>query len=239
MRPVNKGNSPYVTISDYSEALPYLEERIGIYCSYCEFRIDHVPEVEHISSKSEGGDRTAWSNLLLGCKYCNTRKSHTVTPLNKDDYLWPDTDNTAIAYSYIGGFPKVNARVLRQLDPSGQSLKKAINLYELVNLGNKPGPKDKDRRFKNRIEAYGRAERSLQMWQTMTDKEDPAVSGFLEQTIELAKCTGFFSIWAEVFKCDPYVLNALICAFPGTDHTVFDKNGYPKMLLKAPDDGVE
>ena len=233
MRPVNKGDSPYVTISDYSEAFPYLEERIGIYCSYCEFRIDHVPEVEHISSKSKGGDKTAWSNLLLGCKYCNTRKSNLVTPLNKDDYLWPDTDNTAIAYSYTGGIPKVNASVLRKLDPGGQSLKKAINLHELVKLGNIPGPKDKDRRFKSRIEAYGCAKKSLQKWQTIADKEDPTASGFLEQTIEFAKYTGFFSIWAAVFECDPYVLNALIRAFPGTGHTVFDENGHPKLLLKG------
>jgi len=35
MRPVNKGLSPYESIGEYSEALPYLEDRIGIYCSYC------------------------------------------------------------------------------------------------------------------------------------------------------------------------------------------------------------
>ena len=35
MRPVNKGTSPYTSIQEYRDALPYLEERIGIYCSYC------------------------------------------------------------------------------------------------------------------------------------------------------------------------------------------------------------
>lgn len=52
MRPVNKGKSPYQKINDYSEALPYLEKRLGGYCSYCEFPIKHVPEVEHIASKA-------------------------------------------------------------------------------------------------------------------------------------------------------------------------------------------
>lgn len=47
MRPVNKGESPYQEIDDYSEALPYLEKQLGAYCSYCEFPIKHVPEVEH------------------------------------------------------------------------------------------------------------------------------------------------------------------------------------------------
>lgn len=45
-----------------------------MYCSYCEFPIPHVPEVEHVVSKSKGGDLTDWNNLNLGCKYCNTRK---------------------------------------------------------------------------------------------------------------------------------------------------------------------
>ena len=75
MRPVDKGESPYKEIKEYQAALPYLEKKIGLYCSYCEMPINHVPEVEHMISKKHGGDKTAWSNLLLGCKYCNSRKS--------------------------------------------------------------------------------------------------------------------------------------------------------------------
>lgn len=100
MRPVNKGESPYEEIADYDEALPYLEERIGLYCSYCEMPVFHVPEVEHVVSKTQGGNRTKWENLLLGCKYCNTRKSNKVTAENENEYLWPDRYNTALAFSY-------------------------------------------------------------------------------------------------------------------------------------------
>lgn len=46
MRPVNKGTSPYTPIQEYRDALPYLESRIGIYCSYCGAIIDHAPEIE-------------------------------------------------------------------------------------------------------------------------------------------------------------------------------------------------
>ena len=74
MRPVNKGKSPYTKIKDYKEALPFLEEKLGSYCSYCEFPITHVPEVEHVVSKSCGGEKLSWSNLLLSCKYCNSTK---------------------------------------------------------------------------------------------------------------------------------------------------------------------
>ena len=56
MRPINKGESPYKKINEYKDALPYLERRIGMYCSYCEFPIPHVPEVEHVVSKSNRGD---------------------------------------------------------------------------------------------------------------------------------------------------------------------------------------
>ena len=101
MRPVNKGKSPYTNIMKYRDALPYLENRIGLYCSYCEYPISHVPEVEHIISKSRNPELiTEWSNLLLCCKYCNTRKSNKTSMDNVCDYLFPDECNTAIAFTY-------------------------------------------------------------------------------------------------------------------------------------------
>ena len=145
MRPINKGESPYKKINEYKDALPYLERRIGMYCSYCEFSIPHVPEVEHVVSKSKGGDLTDWNNLNLGCKYCNTRKKAQTMPENKKNYLWPDEDNTAIAYSYINGIPKVNEELLIKLDSTGDYLKRARNTYKLVGLGNFPTGKDRDR----------------------------------------------------------------------------------------------
>lgn len=95
---VNKGTSPYTPIQEYRDALPYLESLLGIYCSYCGAIIDHAPEIEHVVSKSKGGDKTEWKNLLLACKYCNTRKSNKTTSENKNDYLWPDENNTELAY---------------------------------------------------------------------------------------------------------------------------------------------
>lgn len=73
MRPVDKGAAPSVVFEKYQDAEPYLEERLGPYCSFCEMSIRHVPEVEHKEAKSAVGDLTAWDNLLLSCKYCNTR----------------------------------------------------------------------------------------------------------------------------------------------------------------------
>lgn len=73
MRPVNKGQKP-VEYKHYRDAEPYLEQRIGTYCSFCEMDISHAPEVEHKEAKSRGGQELEWDNLLLSCKYCNTRK---------------------------------------------------------------------------------------------------------------------------------------------------------------------
>lgn len=87
--------------AEYGDALPYLENRIGSYCSYCEFPLNHVPEVEHVVSKKKNPElRTAWSYLLLGCKYCNTRKKDIVDTTNVENYLWPDVYNTAAAFKF-------------------------------------------------------------------------------------------------------------------------------------------
>lgn len=89
-------------------ALPYLEARLGSYCSYCGMKLDNAPEVEHVASKStDPALITNWDNLLLACKACNPRKSNTVTSINKNEYLWPDQDNTALAFCYPLGVPQM------------------------------------------------------------------------------------------------------------------------------------
>lgn len=90
MRPVDKGEEPKKKYSKYQDAEKILEERIGAYCSFCELPIMHVPEVEHKEAKAQGGELLAWKNLLLSCKYCNTRKGEKVAAGEKDLYLWAD-----------------------------------------------------------------------------------------------------------------------------------------------------
>lgn len=227
MRPVNKGESPYQAIKNYSEALPYLENKLGMYCSYCENPITHVPEVEHIAAKSKGGDLTDWGNLLLGCKYCNTRKGTRVTPANVDDYLWPDSDNTALAYTYEGGIPKVNEAVLNQVDPTGVRLIKAKNLFALVNLGLIPPPSVKDRRFHQRNKAYELAIEALGCWQVAKKWSSEGMDAMKLQIVQNARGQGFFSVWMTVFSDETEMLRALIDAFPGTNPVYFDETYHP------------
>lgn len=213
MRPVDKGPAPGVTFQTYQDAEPYLEQRLGAYCSYCEFPISHVPEVEHKEAKGRGGKKLEWNNLLLSCKYCNTRESKIIGKGEKDRYIWPDEDDTFHAYTYHDGHPKLNIEYLNQQVP--QLKEKAENLYNILKLDNRPiKPNDKDRRYSKRSEAYNCAMESLEDWkkiQTEHDKEK-----YLTQTERLAVALGFFSVWMEVFKNYPEVRNRLINIFPGT-----------------------
>ncbi|WP_455721994.1 HNH endonuclease [Agathobacter sp.] len=231
MRPVDKGESPYETIKEYEEALPYLEEKLGLYCSYCEMPIKHAPEVEHIVSKSRGGDLTDWSNLILGCKYCNSRKLAATTPHNKNDYLWPDDDNTAIAYLYTNGFPMVNKDILNELDPTELHFKKAQNTYDMIKLGNVPQKRDKDKRFPQRNMAYHKALISLKNWQNTKDAPETYQNDMKEQIIMTATAEGFFSVWMTVFYDEPEILNALIASFPGTKRSCYDESGKIRKVL--------
>ena len=230
MRPVDKGESPYEKINKYQDALPYLEEKIGLYCSYCEMPIKHVPEIEHVVSKSKGGDLTAWKNLNLGCKYCNSRKSSQTTPDNKTDYLWPDEDNTAIAYLYTNGFPMVNKDVLNELDTTGMYFKKAQNTYDLVELGWIPEKGDKDRRFAERNSAYYKAKSSLKNWKHVKDAPEWFQNDMKEQIIMTATADGFFSVWMTVFSDEPQILLALLDQFPGTRRGCYDEQGKVKKI---------
>ena len=108
MRPVDKGTAPSKVYRQYQDAEADLEKRLGAYCSYCEFPIKHVPEVEHKEAKSRGGELLDWNNLLLTCKYCNTRKSTIVGKGDKDKYIWPDEDNTFHVFTYHNGIPQLN-----------------------------------------------------------------------------------------------------------------------------------
>jgi hypothetical protein len=232
MRPVNKGYAPYSSISDYGEALPFLERAIGLYCSYCEFPLIHVPEVEHIVSKKHGGELTDWNNLLVSCKYCNTRKKAIINKANVDEYLWPDQYNTALAYNYENGVPTVNEDNLINIDPSGDALKKAQNLFDLIKLDNIPLLREKDRRARERNRAFECALDSLVDYQKGKEMYPEQIEALSKQIIRTAIYSGFFSIWTTIFAEEPEILRALINAFPGTEKSFFDENGLPKPILK-------
>lgn len=213
MRPVTKGEAPDKKFKKYQEAEPYLEERLGAYCSFCEMSINHVPEVEHKEAKARGGDEMAWENLLLSCKYCNTRKGTIVAKGDKEKYFWPDEDDTFHAFLYNGILPELNEEYLQN---QGEAIRqKARNLFQLVQLDNVPiSPAVKDRRYTMRNEVRNYALNSKQGWDKV--KKTSEKGTYLQQIEMLAKASGFFSVWMNVFKDDMEVKRILVNAFKGT-----------------------
>ena len=175
--------------------------------------INHVPEVEHKEAKACGGEELAWDNLLLSCKYCNTRKGTHVGKGDKDKYLWPDEDDTFHAYLYDKDIPRLNEEYL--LAQGSEVREKADRLYRLLKLDNMPiVPGDKDRRYTSRNTARNYALNSKEGLKKMMDPSSR--KAYLSQTKILAQSSGFFSVWMDVFKDDEEVKNMLISAFKGT-----------------------
>lgn len=213
MRPIDKGGAPDIKFKDYPEAEPYLEQRIGAYCSFCEFPIKHVPEVEHKEAKARGGAELEWENLLLSCKYCNTRKGTIVEHGDKEKYLWPDEDDTFHVFYYETDIPGINEAYLEKQEEG--IAERARRLFTLIKMDNVPiTPKDKDRRYLERNEARNCAIESKNGWEKV--KELPERELYLKQIEMLAEATGFFSTWMSVFKDEQEVRELLIRAFRGT-----------------------
>lgn len=237
MRPLDKGDSPYTEIQQYQDAEPYLEKRIGRYCSFCEMKVTNALAVEHKESKNSGGALTEWSNLLLSCTYCNSRKLEKIKKGELEKWIWPDMHNTFLAFSYENAVPKVNEDYLRTV--SEEIFGRAKAIFEGLALDYRPDAtlngsgkkKYKDKRWQSRFETLGVAEESREIWKKYKDTE--VRKSQLANIINLAKGYGFFSVWMMVFKDEPEIKKELIKAFPGTASKCFDENAYPVRREKS------
>ncbi|MEP7125333.1 MAG: HNH endonuclease signature motif containing protein [Byssovorax sp.] len=187
---------------------PTLFDRLGHYCSYCEYPVRHVPHAEHVVPKDRFAEwRDRWDNLVVGCTYCNGRKGDKLpAPENVDQYLWPTRDNTARAFTYANVIPEVAP----DLDPALHY--KAAHLRGLVQLG-----VSDDDRANTRAETFIMAQRYFSKFAAAPD---PALAR--EAIVNLAVATGFFSVWMEVFATDPAMRRGLIDSFIGTAQECFD-----------------
>ena len=220
MRPVKRGDAPG-RYDRYADAVDDLHERLGGYCSYCEQRCSSRLAVEHKAPKSIHPDlELEWTNLLLGCRVCNSTKGDK--DVDDRDVLWPDRDNTLLAFAYArGGFVRV-AEGLRS-----DVKRRAEALIDLVGLDRHPAahcpsPSGADRRWRLREEVWSTA---------MLSRELLERTGWSLQTQQLvliaARGWGFFSVWFTVFERWPAMRRALIAAFPGTSGACFDQVGNP------------
>jgi uncharacterized protein (TIGR02646 family) len=216
MRPIVRGKNDK-KFSDYPQARGDLVDRLGEYCSYCEMRLEASLHVEHVQPKAHHPKmRCQWDNLLLACVHCNSTKGNRNIEI--EHYLWPDKDNTFLAFIYNeGGRITVNPAL------NNKQKECARNLLDLTGLDQNPGNNGKksDKRWIYRKEAWERASRSLRRLCTNDTVE------MREEIVEHAYSKGYWSIWMTVFKDDKDMLKRLIERIPGTHKDCFDKEGMP------------
>ncbi len=215
MRPVRRNTSPQPNdFVDYRDACPTLISRLGIYCSYCERRINAGLAVEHIQPKGlpqyvrlEG----RWENFLLACVNCNSTKR--TQDVNVADVLLPDRDNTFVAVEY-----SEDGTVRPARNTSGNIQSMAARTLSLVGL-DRLGSQITDENGK--LIALDRVSQRMNAWALANEvKKDvdsnPGNASFERQAVRNAMYTGFFSIWMAVFAGNTNIRKQLIDAFPGT-----------------------
>jgi len=225
MRPVIKGDAPTdasgnpKSYARYQDAKTDLLQRLGKYCSYCEMELKTGLAVEHVQPKSL--DKTLernWSNFLLGCVHCNSRKGKQ--PVDLDDHVWPDRDNTVLAFEYVALTNTITvATSLR-----GKNKARAENLIKLVGLQNIPTVWNEDPRFDERRTVWAMAmDAKNDLW-SRPESEHPQLRKYI---LSVAISKGFFSVWMTVFHDDPETRRLLIETFVGTAQDCFDSQGSP------------
>jgi uncharacterized protein (TIGR02646 family) len=217
MRPIGKGKNSK-TFKQYQDAKGDLIDRLGEYCSYCERQLPASLAVEHVQPKSLRLELSLkWDNFLLACVNCNANKS--AADIRVENYLWPDRDNTFLAFVYReGGVITVNDKL------DEKQKKCAQNILNLTGLQKRPGDSDlkkSDMRWMQRLEAWTSAAQALNR---LKGNDSEALRA---QIVETAYCGGHWSIWMTVFKNDRDMLKRFIEKFPGTCRECFDEAGTP------------
>lgn len=228
MRPIIKGDWPIsedgkIKFTAHGQAKQFLENNTGHYCYFCEMPVVNVPGVEHIKHQQHHPNLVChWDNLMLSCQYCNSRK--TKSKIKTYNYYWPHKNNTFLIFNYevdnvfdSKGLPAVNDAQLN--DAQKDKAQKTLELYGLNKKENSTG--GIDRRFNFRLDAISKALGCKQEYGSIP----PAIT--VDGILRTAQSTGFWSIWATVFKHDIPVLEALM-TFKGTDiNSSFDADFNP------------
>lgn len=226
MRPVKRGGSPIIgDYADYDDAKTELISRIGSgwlgdenvasYCSYCERRISTNLAVEHIEPKDgphgQPHLKGRWTNFLLACVNCNSTKGRKRVVLT--DLLFPDRDNTFVAFEY-----RKDGTIHPTSKPQQPAYQLAMSTLQLTGL---------DQTVRTTHDANGkliaedRASQRMQTWgQALLARSDyetnPNCENIKRLIISNAVYSGFFSIWMAAFDGIPDMRNRLIDAFGGT-----------------------
>lgn len=222
MRPVNKG-SDLGTFNPWSKAQQPLKSTLGSYCSYCERWVCSAIHVEHKLPRDDyPGRKYRWTNFLLSCSNCNSSKSSGKLALK--DYLWPDVDNTLLAFKYDKeGRVVVNAEL--PVNIKEKALKTwillGLNRHADLTITGMEAPTVKDDRWIHRRQEWEYA---------LEKKQDLLISDTSPRREMIAREAlrrGMFSIWMAVFSDHTKMRQLLIDNFTGTSRDCFDRLANP------------
>jgi uncharacterized protein (TIGR02646 family) len=207
MRPVAKGDWPLtakhgkkMSLENWSRAIPILKARTGSYCHLCEMHVTNPIAIEHIFNRDSYPRLSAnWSNFLLACSYCNSRKgAQRVEAPYRAKYFWPHLHNTLLKFEYR---PDGVTRAHADLSPADRPRAlRTISLYALDATKTKTG--DLDQRHRARLQA----------WRIAIDRRIEFEKGIcpVSVIVDSATLAGFFSVWLAVFHDREAVRAALI-----------------------------
>lgn len=196
----NSDGTPKAPV-EYKSFLPDLKANFGGYCCYCETRV-RKPDIEHVAPKSLNPSQACdWNNLLLACPICNRDYKKNKNP-SRNDYVWPDIDDTFDMYEYQGD----GSMLVNQSSPKRNDAQNTINLMHL----NAPiGKNDEIRTI--RTEQWYIASELLEDY-----KNGAKTTKQIERIVKNVVANGYWSVWMTVFKDYPEVTQKIADAFPGT-----------------------
>jgi uncharacterized protein (TIGR02646 family) len=221
MRPINKGSNNY-TYRKYQDAQGDLINRIGEHCSYCGRWIASAIHVEHKKPKLVYPELECnWDNFLLSCANCNSNKSTGEIVL--EDYVWPDINNTLLAFEYDS---EGRVRPKHGLDKSVYD--QVVNTWKLLGLNKHVDSfeqgfeeaSEKDRRWMHRRQDW----KDAKYYKEQLEKAD---SLMIRELIVTAAKKSIFSVWFTVFQDDTDMRRRLVDAFLGTDACSFNDSYEP------------
>jgi hypothetical protein len=223
MRPVERGPCPSAVggqskqFDCYEDARPYLTDRLGAYCSFCEIRLPLGLAVEHIRHKVGNPSlEREWTNFLLACPNCNSTKGTKIdTQADVDAHLWPHADRTFEAFEYDGGVVRVANQLSNEFETRAHATAEMVGLFRRPGYGmtREQDNRASDRRWLERMEAWDDA---IIARDDLHQCDTPEMR---RQIVRSAQARGFWSVWMTVFADDPSMRDALCEAFPGTART--------------------
>jgi len=227
------------TVNNYRNWRADLIRRIDNYCAFCNIALTDSIQVEHVIAQNiDPALQFEWDNMLLACGPCNRAKSNKPCPPNTH-YL-PQFHNTHLAFT-------ATAPVAHQIHLSDmcvflgirngpalqEKAQRTIELCKLDRDTTQNADQVTDLRWKFRYETFI----SALYWRTQWDQwGHERANAFLELLITVAKSTGFWSVWFDIFQDVRQVRQALVEQFPGTARNCFDDGFIP--VTRNPGDPI-